>query len=154
MTDFEYSEILPLGEDTTEYRKISSEGVSTFEANGETFLKIEPEAIQLLTATAMREIAHYLRPAHLEQLSSILGDPEASPNDVFVARELLQNANIAAGGASRPSRRSRARRGCTIESARCTIHRTGARLCSPTAPGGWWPGGPTPPPTRATRPRL
>lgn len=98
MTDFEYSEILPLGEDTTEYRKISSEGVSTFEANGETFLKIEPEAIQLLTATAMREIAHYLRPAHLEQLSSILDDPEASPNDVFVARELLQNANIAAGG--------------------------------------------------------
>jgi len=98
VTDFEYSEILPLGEDTTEYRKISSEGVSTFEANGETFLKIEPEAIQLLTATAMREIAHYLRPAHLEQLSSILDDPEASPNDVFVARELLQNANIAAGG--------------------------------------------------------
>ncbi len=98
MTDFEYSELLPLGEDTTEYRKISSEGVSTFEANGETFLKVEPEAIQLLTATAMREIAHYLRPAHLTQLASILDDPEASPNDHFVATELLLNANIAAGG--------------------------------------------------------
>ncbi|MDW3179148.1 MAG: fumarate hydratase [Acidimicrobiia bacterium] len=98
MTNFEYSELLPLGEDTTEYRKISSEGVSTFEANGETFLKVEPEAIQLLTATAMRDIAHYLRPAHLKQLASILDDPEASPNDIFVAEELLQNANIAAGG--------------------------------------------------------
>ncbi len=98
MTNFEYSELLPLGEDTTEYRKISSEGVSTFEANGETFLKVEPEAIQLLTATAMRDIAHYLRPAHLQQLASILDDPEASPNDIFVAEELLQNANIAAGG--------------------------------------------------------
>ena len=98
MTDFDYTELLPVGEDTTEYRKISSEGVSTFEANGETFLKVEPEALQLLTATAMRDIAHYLRPAHLKQLSSILDDPEASANDVFVATELLQNANIAAGG--------------------------------------------------------
>ena len=98
MTNFEYSEILPLGEDTTEYRQISTEGVSTFEANGQTFLKVEPEAIQLLTATAMRDIAHYLRPAHLQQLSDILDDPEASPNDHFVATELLHNANIAAGG--------------------------------------------------------
>ena len=98
MTEFEYSELLPLGEDTTEYRKISDEGVSTFEANGETFVKIEPEALRLLTATAMRDIAHYLRPAHLQQLSNILADPEASANDVFVAEELLQNANIAAGG--------------------------------------------------------
>ncbi len=98
MTEFDYTELLPVGEDTTEYRKISSEGVSTFEANGETFLKVEPEALQLLTATAMRDIAHYLRPAHLKQLSSILDDPEASANDVFVATELLQNANIAAGG--------------------------------------------------------
>jgi fumarate hydratase class I len=98
VTDFDYTELLPVGEDTTEYRKISSEGVSTFEANGETFLKVEPEALQLLTATAMRDIAHYLRPAHLKQLSSILDDPEASANDVFVATELLQNANIAAGG--------------------------------------------------------
>jgi len=98
VTDFEYTDLLPLGEDTTTYRTLSTEGVSTFEANGETFLKVEPEAIQLLTSTAMRDIAHYLRPAHLEQLSSILDDDEASPNDHFVATELLQNANIAAGG--------------------------------------------------------
>ncbi|MGI9608520.1 MAG: fumarate hydratase [Acidimicrobiales bacterium] len=98
MPDFDFTEILPLGEDTTTYRKITSEGVSTFDANGQTFLKVEPEAIRLLTAEAMREISHYLRPAHLQQLASILRDPEASPNDHFVALELLQNANIAAGG--------------------------------------------------------
>jgi len=96
--DFDYTEILPLGEDQTEYRKITADGVSTFEANGETFLKVEPEALRTLTAEAMRDIAHFLRPAHLEQLASILDDPEASPNDHFVARELMQNANIAAGG--------------------------------------------------------
>ena len=98
MTNFEYSELLPLGEDTTTYRQISTEGISTFEANGQEFLKVEPEAIQLLTATAMRDIAHYLRPSHLQQLQNILEDDEASPNDHFVATELLQNANIAAGG--------------------------------------------------------
>ena len=98
MPDFDYSEILPIGDDTTRYRKISDDGVSTFEAGGETFLKVEPEAIQLLTATAMREIAHFLRPDHLQQLQDILDDPEASPNDHFVATELLLNANISAGG--------------------------------------------------------
>ncbi len=98
MTNFEYSELLPLGEDTTNYRQISTEGISTFEANGQEFLKVEPEAIRLLTATAMRDIAHYLRPSHLQQLQNILDDDEASPNDHFVATELLQNANIAAGG--------------------------------------------------------
>jgi fumarate hydratase class I len=98
MPDFDFTELLPVGEDTTEYRKISDQGVSTFEANGETFVKVEAEAIQLLTATAMRDIAHYLRPEHLSQLASILDDPEASDNDRFVATELLQNSNIAAGG--------------------------------------------------------
>ncbi|MGI9622309.1 MAG: fumarate hydratase [Acidimicrobiales bacterium] len=98
MQDFDYTELLPLGPDTTEYRKISDDGVSTFDVDGTTFLKVEPEALTLLTATAMRDIAHFLRPTHLTQLASILDDPEASPNDHFVVRELLQNANIAAGG--------------------------------------------------------
>ena len=98
MPDFDYTELLPIGEDTTDYRKISDDGVSTFEANGETFLKVEPEALQLLTSTAMRDIAHYLRPGHLAQVAAILDDPEASANDRFVAMELLQNSNIAAGG--------------------------------------------------------
>ncbi len=98
MTEFAYSDLLPLGPDTTEYRLISTEGVSTFEADGRTFLKVEPSAIRLLTRAAMNDIAHYLRTEHLEQLASILEDPEASGNDIFVAHELLLNANIAAAG--------------------------------------------------------
>ena len=98
MAEFSYSDLLPLGPDTTEYRYISDEGVSTFEADGRTFLKVEPAAIRLLTRAAMNDIAHYLRTEHLEQLASILNDPEASPNDIFVAQELLLNANIAAAG--------------------------------------------------------
>ena len=98
MNDFDYTNVLPLGEDTTTYRQISSEGVSTFEAGDHTFLKVEPEALRLLTATAMHDIAHYLRPTHLQQLKNILEDKDASPNDHFVAEELLQNANIASAG--------------------------------------------------------
>ena len=98
MAEFAYSDLLPLGPDNTEYRLISTEGVSTFEADGRTFLRVEPSAIRLLARAAMNDIAHYLRTEHLEQLASILEDPEASGNDIFVAHELLLNANIAAAG--------------------------------------------------------
>ena len=98
MPEFIYEELLPIGPDTTEYRKLSSDGVSTFEADGRTFLKVSPEAIRSLTETAIHDISHYLRTSHLEQLASILDDPEASPNDRFVALDLLKNANISAGG--------------------------------------------------------
>ncbi len=94
--------LLPLTEDphaTTTYRHLTADGVSTVEGPaGRTFLEVEPEAIRLLAATGMRDIAHLLRPAHLAQVAAILDDPEASPNDRFVATELLQNACIAAGG--------------------------------------------------------
>ncbi|MEM9040226.1 MAG: fumarate hydratase [Actinomycetota bacterium] len=96
--DIEFTELLPLGPDDTEYRLVSTEGVSTFETPEGTFLKVEPEAIRRLTAEAMRDIAHYLRPGHLQQLRNILDDPEASDNDRFVALDLLKNASIAAGG--------------------------------------------------------
>ena len=96
--DFEYSDLLPIGADDTPYRLITSEGVSTFEADGQTFLKVEPEAIRRLTAEAMHDISHYLRPAHLTQLRKIIDDPEASGNDRFVAMDLLKNVNISAGG--------------------------------------------------------
>jgi fumarate hydratase, class I len=98
MPDFEFQEILPLGKDSTPYRLLTKDHVSTFEAGGKTFLKVEPEALTLLTRTAMRDIAHLLRPGHLAQLRKILDDAEASPNDKFVALDLLKNANIAAGG--------------------------------------------------------
>ena len=97
MPEFEYADLLPLGPDETPYRLLTTDGVSTVEAAGRTFLQVEPEALRLLTSTAMRDIAHLLRPGHLAQLRSILDDPEASPNDRFVALDLLKNANISAG---------------------------------------------------------
>ncbi|MEW2437507.1 fumarate hydratase [Streptomyces caniferus] len=98
MPEFAYTDLLPVGEDNTPYRLVTSEGVSTFEADGRTFLKVEPEALRKLAAEAMHDISHYLRPAHLAQLRKILDDPEASANDRFVALDLLKNANIAAAG--------------------------------------------------------
>ena len=95
---FVHTELLPLGPDATEYRLISKEGVSTFSTSEGTFLKVSPQAITLLTEHAMHDIAHLLRTSHLQQLASILKDPEASDNDRFVALDLLKNAGIAAGG--------------------------------------------------------
>jgi fumarate hydratase class I len=96
---FEYTELLPVGHhDDTPYRKLTADHVDTFTARGETFLDVKPEALTLLAATALRDIEHLLRPGHLAQLRAILDDREASPNDKFVALELLKNANIAAGG--------------------------------------------------------
>ncbi|WP_323791498.1 fumarate hydratase [Nocardioides sp.] len=96
--EFRYSDLLPTGADDTPYRLVTTEGVSTFEVDGQTFLKVAPEAIQQLTAEAMHDISHYLRPAHLAQLRKIIDDPEASGNDRFVATDLLKNVNISAGG--------------------------------------------------------
>src|SRR3954449_4436573 len=98
MPDFAYAELLPRGEDRTPYRLLTREGVRTVEAVGRTFLEAEAEALRLLTETAMHDIAHFLRPAHLAQLRRIIDDAEASPNDRFVALDLLKNANISAGG--------------------------------------------------------
>ena len=98
MPEFSYEDLLPIGKDDTEYRLVSTDGVSTFEADGRTFLKVAPEAIANLTELAMHDINHYLRSAHLQQLANILKDPESSPNDRFVALDLLKNANISAGG--------------------------------------------------------
>jgi fumarate hydratase class I len=96
--DFTYSDLLPLGPDDTEYRLLTTEGVSTFTAGDRTFLQVEPAVLQQLTAEAMHDISHYLRTAHLAQLRRIIDDPEASGNDRFVALDLLKNANISAGG--------------------------------------------------------
>ncbi|WP_323096533.1 fumarate hydratase [Intrasporangium sp. YIM S08009] len=99
MAEFAYEDLLPIGADETPYRLLTTEGVRTVEGpGGRTFLEVDPEALRLLTETAMHDIAHYLRPGHLQQLRNILEDPEASNNDKFVALDLLKNANIAAGG--------------------------------------------------------
>lgn len=96
--EFRYADLLPSGADETPYRLITTEGVSTFTADGQTFLKVAPEALEKLTAEAIHDISHYLRPAHLAQLRKIIDDPEASGNDRFVALDLLKNVNISAGG--------------------------------------------------------
>ncbi len=98
MTDFLYTEMLPLGADETPYRLLTTEGVSEVTLGDRAFLSVEPEALRLLAYEAIRDIQHLLRPGHLAQLRSILDDPEASPNDRFVALDLLKNANVAAGG--------------------------------------------------------
>ena len=96
--DFSYSDLLPLEKDSTKYRNLGTAGVSTEKIGNREILTIAPEAIEALTSTAMHDISHYLRTEHLEQLASILKDPESSPNDRFVALDLLKNANISAGG--------------------------------------------------------
>jgi fumarate hydratase class I len=96
--EFRYSDLLPIGPDQTPYRLVTTDGVSTFEAVVDGRRQVAPEAIQRLTAEAMHDISHYLRPAHLAQLRRIIDDPEASGNDRFVALDLLKNVNISAGG--------------------------------------------------------
>lgn len=93
---FYYQELFDLGKDTTTpYKKLTSDYVSTVEVGGMKFLKVEPEGLRMLSAKAMVDVAHLLRPGHLQMLSNILKDPEATSNDRFVALELLKNANIA-----------------------------------------------------------
>jgi len=98
MPNFSYSELLPLGKDETTYRLVGTEGVSVVRHGEKEFLQVEPAALAKLTAEAIHDISHYLRPDHLQQLANIIQDPEASPNDRFVATDLLKNANISAGG--------------------------------------------------------
>ena len=96
--EFLYQDLLPLGEDTTPYRLLTQDGVSTLEAGGRRFLEVAPDVLAELSRAAMRDIAHLFRTGHLQQLADILRDPEASANDRFVALELLKNACVAAGG--------------------------------------------------------
>ncbi|HEY0536783.1 MAG TPA: fumarate hydratase [Actinoallomurus sp.] len=98
MPEFAFTELLPQGPDETDYRLLTTDGISELDAGGRTFLQVEPEVLRLLTETAIHDISHLLRPAHLAQLRRILDDPESSPNDRFVALDLLKNANIAAAG--------------------------------------------------------
>ena len=98
MADHTFHEMFPLGEDTTEYRKLTSDFVSTTDFQGEEVLLVNKEALTMLSAQAFEDIAHFLRPSHLQQLAYILKDDDASENDRFVALDLLKNANIASGG--------------------------------------------------------
>ncbi len=96
--NFRYSPMFPLAKDGTPWRKLEIAGVSTAICDGRTVLKIKPEVLEQLALAACKDVSHLLRPGHLQQLANILKDSDASPNDRFVALDLLKNANIAAGG--------------------------------------------------------
>ena len=98
MSPYIHHEMFPLGEDDTPYRLLTTDHVGQSHFKGQSILEVDPPALTLLAAEAMRDCSHLLRPGHLEQLRKILDDPEASENDRFVALDLLKNANIAAGG--------------------------------------------------------
>jgi len=98
MPEFAFRDLFDLGEDTTAYRKVTADHVSETKFGGEPVLKVEPAALTLLAAEAFRDISHLLRPSHLQQMRTILEDPEASANDKFVVHDLLKNACISAGG--------------------------------------------------------
>ncbi len=95
---FLYSPMFPLGPGQTPWKQLPIGGVSTATCDGQTVLRIAPDALSELAFQAYHEVSHLLRPGHLAQLRKILDDPEASANDRFVALDLLKNANIAAGG--------------------------------------------------------
>jgi fumarate hydratase, class I len=95
---FLYSPMFPLGPTQTPWKKLPIEGVRTSQCDGQSVLRIAPEALSELAVRAFHDVSHLLRPAHLASLRAILDDPEASGNDRFVALDLLKNANIAAGG--------------------------------------------------------
>jgi len=97
MVDFQFQEMFPQGTSDTPYRKLTDDFVSVGEYRGKRILEVDREALTLLAASAIRDISHLFRPGHLGQLAKILDDPEATDNDRFVARTMLQNANVSAG---------------------------------------------------------
>ncbi|MFM8413002.1 MAG: fumarate hydratase, partial [Alphaproteobacteria bacterium] len=97
MPEFRFQEMFPHGEDTTPYRRIEGDWVGADTFRGERILVVDGAALTRLTAEAVRDVSHLFRPGHLAQLRTILEDPEASPNDRFVALNMLRNACVSAG---------------------------------------------------------
>jgi fumarate hydratase class I len=96
MPEFSYQDPFPLGKETTTYRLLTKEYVSTAKFDGKEILKVDPEGLAFLSHQALRDVSFLLRPEHLEQVAAILGDPQASPNDRGVTIALLRNAEVAA----------------------------------------------------------
>jgi fumarate hydratase class I len=95
--DFIYEEMFQLGQDDTRYRQLTSDHVGTVTIDGTEYLRISAEGLSLLAREAMRDVNFLLRPAHHEKVAAILRDPEASDNDKYVARVMLENAVVSAG---------------------------------------------------------
>lgn len=98
MAEFFYQDPFPVGKDATSYRLLTKDHVSTEQFNGRTILKVDPKGLELLSREAFRDVSFYLRASHLQQLASILEDPEASDNEKFVAHTMLRNQVISAEG--------------------------------------------------------
>lgn len=98
MSEFIYQKPFPITKDTTEYRLLTKDYVSTIEVDGRKILKVQPEGLELLAKEAFSDVSFYLRPSHLAKLKAILQDPEASDNDRFVAYTMLLNQQVAAEG--------------------------------------------------------
>ena len=96
MPEFSYQDPFPLGKDTTKYRLLTKEYVSTAKFDGKEILKVDPEGLAFLSHQALRDVSFLLRPEHLEQVAAVLEDPQASPNDRGVTIALLRNAEVAA----------------------------------------------------------
>jgi fumarate hydratase class I len=97
MAEFQFSEMFPQDKPDTPYRLLTTDYVETDEYRDQKILRVDRRALTELTAAAVRDVSHLFRPGHLDQLAKILGDPEATDNDRFVARTLLENANVSAG---------------------------------------------------------
>ena len=95
---FFYQNPFPVAHDDTEYYLLSRDYVSVDHFNGQEMLKVDPQALTLLTQHAFHDAAFMLRPAHQQQVASILHDDEASENDKYVALQFLKNSEIAAKG--------------------------------------------------------
>ena len=98
MSKFAYQKPFPIKKDTTTYRLLTKDYVSTVEFDGRKILKVAPEGLELLAKEAFADVSFYLRAAHLEKLAKILQDPEASDNDNFVAYTMLLNQVVSAEG--------------------------------------------------------
>jgi fumarate hydratase class I len=98
MTEFKYQKPFPIQKDTTEYRLLTKDYVSTIEVEGRKILKVDPKGLELLAKEAIHDVSFYLRASHLEKLANILKDPEASDNDRFVAHTMLLNQVVSAEG--------------------------------------------------------
>ncbi|MBL7970878.1 MAG: fumarate hydratase [Prolixibacteraceae bacterium] len=98
MSKFTYQKPFPIKKDTTAYRLLTKDFVSTVEFDGRKILKVAPEGLELLAREAFADVSFYLRASHLEKLAKILQDPEATDNDRFVAHTMLLNQVVSAEG--------------------------------------------------------
>ena len=96
--EFKYAPMFQMGKDTTEYRLLTKEGVTTTTFEGKEIIKVSKEALTLLAQQAFHDVEFMLRREHNEQVAKVLTDPEASENDKYVALQFLRNAETAAKG--------------------------------------------------------